>query len=70
MRKKNLIISIICFVLAVFYAAAMIILYDKLAIYYGRPNHFMVNGTAMAGFFGTVALIVTGIVNMVKAFKK
>ena len=63
MRKKNLIISIIC-------AVAMIILYDKLAIYYGRPNHFLVNGTAVAGFFGTIALIVPGIINMVKAFKK
>ena len=53
MRKKNLIIAIICFALAVIYAAAMIILYDRLA-----------------GFFGTVALMVPGIVNMVKAFKK
>lgn len=70
MRKKNLIISIICFVVAVIYAVAMIILYDKLAIYYGRPNHFLVNGTAVAGFFGTIALIVPGIINMVKAFKK
>ena len=70
MRKKNLIISIICFVVAVIYAVAMIILYDKLAIYYGRPNHFLVNGTAVAGFFGIIALIVPGIINMVKAFKK
>jgi len=70
MRKKNLIISIICFVVAVIYAVAMIILYDKLAIYYGRPNHFLVNGTAVAGFFGTIALIVPGIINIVKAFKK
>ena len=70
MRKKNLIISIICFVVAVIYAVAMIILYDKLAIYYGRPNHCLVNGTAVAGFFGTIALIVPGIINMVKAFKK
>lgn len=70
MRKKNLIISIICFAVSVFYAAAMIILYDRLAMTYGRPDHFMVNGTAVAGFFGTVALIVTGIVNMVRAFKK
>lgn len=70
MRKKNLIISIICFVVAVIYAVAMIILYDKLAIYYGRPNHFLVNGTAVAGFFGTITLIVPGIINMVKAFKK
>lgn len=70
MRKKNLIIAIICFVVAVIYAAAMIILYDRLAVFYGRPNHFMVNGTALAGFFGTVALTVTGIVNMIKAFKK
>jgi hypothetical protein len=48
----------------------MIILYGHLAAVYGRPDHFLVNATAMAGLTGTVLLIVFGIINAVKGSRK
>lgn len=52
------------------FVVIMIFLYDYMASLYGRPDHFIVNGTAMAGLIGTGILIVVGIVSTVKGFRK
>ncbi len=68
--NKHTVAAIICFCTLPVFSAGMIILYGHLAAVYGRPDHFLVNATAMTGLTGTVLLIVFGIINAVKGSRK
>ncbi len=70
MKKRYLITWICCLALIPVYAAGMMILYGDLAVRYGRPDHFLVNITGIAGLLGTIALIAVGIVNLVKWIRR
>ena len=70
MKKAQRIIGISSLVLVPVFVVIMIFLYDYMASLYGRPDHFIVNGTAMAGLIGTGILVVVGIVSTVKGFRK
>ena len=69
-KKAHAVVSICCFVITPVYLICMVILYDHLASLYQRPDHPLVNLTGLAALLGTAVLIIAGIVNAVKAFRK
>ena len=68
--KVHAIISICSFVAIPIYLVCMVIRYDRLAHLYQRPDHPLVNATAMAGFLGAAILLMVAISNASQALRK
>ena len=66
-KKVRAIVAVCCFALTPVYLFCMLLLYSHLANIYQRPDNVFVNLTGLAGFFGTTALLVIGIINAIKA---
>jgi len=69
MNEKYKVQGLACLIAAPFWGWALYSLYDYLAHQYDNPANFIVNLTGIIGLAGLLALIIAGIVNLVKAKK-